>query len=187
MWMVVGLGNPGRRYERSRHNVGFEVVDRLAADAGVTFRRRWRAKALVARAELAGQDAVLVKPETYMNRSGFSVSTLLRRQGVGVDRLLVVVDDVDLDLGRLRVRAKGSAGSHNGLKSIVGALGSTEFARVRVGVGGKPEGGDMVDHVLRPVGSKERATLAEAVVTAAEAVEAVLREGPDWAMNKFNG
>jgi PTH1 family peptidyl-tRNA hydrolase len=185
--MVVGLGNPGRRYERSRHNVGFEVVDRLAADAGGAFRRRWRAKALVARVELAGQDAVLVKPETYMNRSGFAVSTLLRRQGLGVDRLLVVVDDVDLDLGRLRIRAKGSAGSHNGLKSIVAALGSTEFARVRVGVGGKPEGGDMVDHVLRPMSSKERATLAETVVAATEAVEAVLREGLDWAMNKFNG
>jgi PTH1 family peptidyl-tRNA hydrolase len=184
--MVVGLGNPGSDYKRSRHNIGFEVLDELASRRGVRFRRKWRSQALVGRTRLGGEDLLLVKPQTYMNRSGRAVRLLLGKHGLGLERLMVVVDDADLEPGRLRIRKKGGAGHHNGLKSLLAELGASEFVRLRVGVGGKPDGGDMVEHVLAPVTSEERPVFEKAVDTAATAVEAILMDGVDQAMNRFN-
>jgi PTH1 family peptidyl-tRNA hydrolase len=185
--LVVGLGNPGREYERSRHNVGFDVVDLLAEKRRIGFRRSWRARALVARMAMGGEDLLLVKPQTFMNRSGAAVKALLARYGLTAADVIVVVDDADLDAGRLRVRAKGSAGNHNGLKSMVAELGTTAFTRIRVGVGGKPEEGDMVAHVLSPVTPEERVEIDRAVARAAEAVAVIASRGVTAAMNMFNG
>ena len=186
MKLVVGLGNPGRDYERTRHNVGFEVVDELARRADVSFRKGWLASAQTARINLAGQEVLLVKPLTFMNLSGQAVRPLLKKRGGTVADLLVVVDDVDLELGRLRIRPKGGAGGHNGLKSVIQELGSDEFARLRVGIGSQTEGRDMVDHVLSRFGAAEWAVMKTAVGCAADAVAAVVRDGVDRAMNDFN-
>ena len=187
MKMVVGLGNPGRKYEHTRHNVGFDVVDELARRAGVAFRRSWRFPADLAEATLAGKRVLLVKPRTFMNRSGEAVGPLARKRGVAPAELLVVVDDVELECGRLRLRRDGRAGGHNGLKSLIELVGSEAFPRVRVGVGRVPEGGDLVQHVLGRFAPAEREAVEQAVQRAADAVSAVLAEGLDKAQNKFNG
>lgn len=184
--MVVGLGNPGARYERTRHNVGFEVADELARRAQGRFRRSWRAHAAWCGVEVGGEEFLLVKPQTYMNRSGTAVAQVLRRKGLGPADLVVVVDDADLGVGQLRVRSKGSAGGHKGLKSIVAALGTEEFVRVRVGIGGGGAGGDLVDHVLSGFSAEERAVMKAAVARAADAVIGIARDGVDKAMNSFN-
>lgn len=186
MKLVVGLGNPGRKYARTRHNVGFEVIDELARRAGVEFRHSWRVPADLADAEIAGSRVVLVKPRTYMNRSGDAVGPLARRKGWGAGDVLAVVDDVDLECGRLRLRKDGSAGGHNGLKSLIEALGSQGFPRVRVGIG-RDTGGEMVDHVLGTFRPEERKVMDEAVARAADAVESAIADGMDRAMNRFNG
>jgi len=184
--MVVGLGNPGPEYEGTRHNLGFEVLDRLLEKAGGRWKRSWRARALAAKVRLAGDAWVLVKPLTYMNRSGSAVQSLARYYRVELAKLLVVVDDVELPLGRLRLRRKGSAGHHNGLKSVVEALGTEEFARLRLGVGDKPDGGEMVDHVLSKFRAEERPQVDEAVNLAVEAALCMQREGIEKAMNRYN-
>ena len=187
MRLVVGLGNPGSEYECSRHNVGFEVIDRLAAKRRVKLRRSWKARALVGRTSLGGEDLLLVKPQTFMNLSGVAVKALLSRHGLTADDVVVVVDDADLDAGRLRVRSTGSAGNHNGLKSLVAELGTTKFTRIRVGVGGKPQGGDMVEHVLSPVTPEERVEIDQAVAKAVDVLAVIMSRGVNAAMNQFNG
>lgn len=188
MKMIVGLGNPGRRYAQTRHNVGFRVVDRLAEAWGERFQRKLLVSAETARArpdELGA--ALLVKPRTYMNNSGAAVAPLMRRNGLKPADVVVVVDDVDLPLGRLRVRPGGSSGGHNGLKSIIAALGTDAFARVRVGVGrGEGPQTDTARHVLSAVSPADRPAFEQAVARAAEAVVCLLREGPETAMNRFN-
>ncbi len=186
MKLVVGLGNPGKAYERTRHNVGFEVADELARRAGATFGRGWLTSAQTAKAVVGGQDVVLVKPRTFMNRSGDAVGPLARKKGAGPEDVIVVVDDVDLDCGRIRVRRKGGNGGHKGLQSVIGALGTEDFVRVRVGVGPRPSGDEMVDHVLARFNGEERKRVEEAVHKAADAVERVLEQGADRAMNEFN-
>ena len=187
MNVIVGLGNLGRRYEGTRHNVGFAVVDELARRAGVDFRRSWRFGAWVAEIADPGEGKrLLVKPQTFMNRSGETVGPLLRRKGCGPEGLVVVVDDMDLDLGRLRVRKQGSPGGHNGLKSVSEAIGSDAYIRVRVGIGRDPERGREVDHVLTRFRPEERSVMDEAVRRAADAVEEILASGVDRAMNRFN-
>jgi len=186
MYLVVGLGNPGGRYQRNRHNVGFMVVERLAERHGARLRRSWRVHAELAEIRLGGERVWLCRPRTYMNRSGLAVAALMRRTGARVGDLVVVLDDVDLPPGRIRVRRRGGAGGHRGLVSVIEALGSEEFTRVRVGIGRPPPGGDLVDYVLSDFGPEERPVMKAAVERAAEAVETIVRDGVEAAMNRYN-
>ena len=185
MKLIVGLGNPGKQYERTRHNIGFAVLDELARRAEVTFRKPWLAKAETVQAELAGQSALLAKPVTFMNLSGTAVGPLARKRGLAAADIVVVSDDMELPLGKLRIRARGGAGGHNGLKSVIAQLGSEEFARVRVGIG--RSAGDATGHVLGRFSAEERRALEPVIAAAADAVEGILRDGAEVAMNKFNG
>lgn len=187
MWLVAGLGNPGKRYARTRHNVGFEVVDELARRAAASFRRSWRFPGELAEVREDGDRLLLLKPRTYMNRSGQAVGPVLRRKGLALAELIVIVDDTELACGAVRLRRRGSAGGHNGLKSVIASLGSDEFIRLRVGVGGRPDDREMVDHVLSGFTPDERDVVDEAVSRAADAVWAVIRDGVDYAMNRYNG
>ncbi len=186
MKLVAGLGNPGRTYEHTRHNAGFEVVDELARRAGATFRRSWRWPVATAEAEIGGRRVLLAKPLTFMNASGQAIGPLARKRGIAVGEVLAVVDDVELDPGRLRLRRSGGAGGHNGLKSLIEHLGGDGFARLRVGVG-RAAGGEMVEHVLGRFTPEEQVVMRDAVARAADAVEEVLAGGLEKAMNTFNG
>ncbi len=187
MWLLAGLGNPGKRYQRTRHNVGFEVVDELARRGAASFRRSWRFPGDLAEVQDDSDRLLLLKPRTYMNRSGQAVGPILRRKGLALSELIVILDDADLECGTIRVRRRGRAGGHNGLKSVIAALGSEDFIRVRVGVGGRPEDRAMVDHVLSGFKPEERETVQRAVLRAADAVWSVVRDGVDTAMNRYNG
>jgi peptidyl-tRNA hydrolase, PTH1 family len=187
--LVVGLGNPGRDYDATRHNIGFAVLDRLAEKLDCSFRNKWRFSAEIA--EAAAGDVgkvVLAKPRTYMNRSGSAVNALLHWLKIEPTQLLVVVDDADLPLGQIRLRASGGSGGHNGLRSIIETLGGNgEFARLRVGIGRTaPLGTDITDHVLGKFAATEREAANQAVATALEAIECCLRDGLAEAMNQFN-
>ena len=185
MHLIVGLGNPGRKYDGTRHNVGFDVVDALARRHGAEWEAAPRGiEALVARWRTA--DSVLVKPLTYMNLSGGAVVPLLQFYKIDPVDLLVLVDEVHLDLGRLRIRRSGSAGGHNGLKSLIASLGSQEFARLRIGVGRGDGRRDLADHVLAKFDADERATVAEMVDRSADAVELFVIEGIGPVMNRYN-
>jgi PTH1 family peptidyl-tRNA hydrolase len=183
--LVVGLGNPGRKYDGTRHNVGFDIVETLAE----RHRAEWESaprgvEALVARWRAA--DTVLAKPLTFMNLSGPATMALLHFYKIDPSGLLVVVDDVNLELGRLRARAAGSAGGHNGLKSMIDALGTTEFARLRVGVGRGDARRDLADHVLARFEPDERPIVADTVARSIEATELFLADGMAAVMNRFN-
>jgi PTH1 family peptidyl-tRNA hydrolase len=193
MKLVAGLGNPGRRYDGTRHNIGFDVLDTLAR----RHRADWEAaprgvEALVARPEdpvasgLSRKDVVFAKPLTFMNLSGAAVIALLQFYKIEPGDLLVVVDDVNIDLGRLRSRSGGSAGGHNGLKSIIGSLGSEQFARLRIGVGRGDDRRDLADHVLAKFDATERSVVAETVDRSADAVELFIAEGIGPVMNRYN-
>jgi len=182
--IVVGLGNPGKQYEQTRHNVGWMVLDRLPARAGWTGRSRSRDAAATVYGRYNGLDAMLVKPTTFMNLSGVAVRKVLARQRAPLDDLLVVVDDFALPLGRLRLREKGSAGGHNGLRSIIGELGSQDFARLRVGIG--DPGQSAVDHVLSRFRPDEKALVERVLDAAADAVEDWARDGAARAANRWN-
>lgn len=183
---MVGLGNPGARYERTRHNAGFMVVDELAARARAA--GRLDRDAWVAEATVAGEAVRLVKPQSFMNASGVPVARLVAEAQATAADLLVVVDDVALPLGRVRVRERGSDGGHNGLRSLVLSLGTDAFARVRIGVGIEPPPAvDLADFVLGEFLAEERPKLREVVSVAADAVECLIAEGAGPAMNRFNG
>jgi PTH1 family peptidyl-tRNA hydrolase len=184
MKIVVGLGNPGKQYEHTRHNVGWMVLDRLAERAGWTGHARARDAAASVHGRYNGLDLMLVKPTTYMNLSGVAVRKVLARQRAPLDDLLVVVDDFDLPLGRLRMRAEGSAGTHNGLRSIVAELSTQKFARLRVGIGEPSQ--DAIDHVLSRFTAAERKVLEQVIDAAADAVEDWAREGPVRTANRWN-
>jgi peptidyl-tRNA hydrolase, PTH1 family len=194
--LVVGLGNPGKEYAGTRHNIGFAVVDRLAEKRSCSFRSKWRFSARVAEIALDGGKVVLARPQTYMNRSGAAVAALVGWLKIVPAELLVVVDDADLPLGQIRLRASGGSGGHNGLRSIIESLGgSEEFARLRVGIGRPdktdgagtgPVGEDITDHVLGRFSARERELAEQAIEVAAEAVECCLKEGLTAAMNQFN-
>lgn len=185
-WLIVGLGNLGDEYEGTRHNAGFEVVDLLARELGVKV-QRLKFKALTAAAEVGGQKVLLMKPTTYMNLSGEAVEQAASFYKVPPERILVISDEVALPPGKLRIRASGSAGGHNGLKNIIAHIHSEQFPRIRVGVGNKPHPDyDMADWVLgRPVG-EDRKAMDEAEKKAAEAVEVILEKGISTAMGRFN-
>jgi peptidyl-tRNA hydrolase, PTH1 family len=183
---VVGLGNPGDRYRRTRHNLGFLVVDELAARAAAG-RFREEADAWVAPARLVGQDVLLAKPFTFMNRSGSSVERLLAAYGQAPSDVLAVVDDVALELGQLRIRERGSHGGHNGLRSLIESLGSEEFPRVRVGIRKGDAPAELADYVLSDFPPEDVLVVQEMVGWAADGVECAIGEGVPAAMNRFNG
>jgi PTH1 family peptidyl-tRNA hydrolase len=185
--LVVGLGNPGPEYRLTRHNAGFLVVDRLAARHAGRWRRGLFANAEVARLNVGGRTVAACKPLTYMNLSGRAVGPLCRREGLGPGDVLLVYDDMDLPLGRLRVRPDGRAGGHRGVASVLQALGTEAVPRVRVGIGRPPDGVDAAQYVLAPVPPAERALWSEAVEGAVDAVEAVILGGLEAAMEKWNG
>ena len=183
MKVIVGLGNPGREYEDTRHNVGFMVADELARRHDL----QWRNEGQMAFAKRFGApEFLLAKPKTFMNLSGFAVAEFANYRNVEHGDLLVVVDDVDLPLGRMRARARGSAGTHNGLKSVVAQLGTTEFPRLRVGVGRGDRRRDLADYVLAKFEAAERAALDEVVTRAAEAAEMFAVENIEKVMNRYN-
>ena len=185
-WLVVFLGNPGPRYECTRHNAGFMAGDALAKKLGASI-SRLRFKALTAECEINGERVLLMKPQTFMNLSGEAVGEAARFYKIPPDHVLVVSDEVSLPLGKLRVRQKGSAGGHNGLKSIIAALGSDGFPRVRIGVGAPPHPEyDMADWVLSVFRNQDLEDMQSAAQRAAEAVITYISDGPERAMNRFN-
>ena len=186
-WLIVGLGNPGEKYENTRHNVGFQVIDGLAERQGKPV-QRLKFKALTGLLTIGGEKALVMKPVTYMNLSGEAVRPAADFYKLPPERILVISDDVALAAGRLRIRAKGSAGGHNGLKSIIQHLGTDQFPRIRVGVGEKPHPDyDLADWVLgRPQG-EDKTAIDGAVKRAADAVECLLTQGLERGMGKFNG
>lgn len=185
-WAVVFLGNPGPKYAGTRHNVGFLVADASEKDTGERLLKA-RFRALTAQARLGGVSALLMKPQTYMNLSGDAVQQAASFYKLPPERVIVVSDDVALPLAKLRIRTKGSAGGHNGLKSIIERLGSDQFPRVRVGVGAPPHPDyDMADWVLGSLKNQDAEDIAAAAARAWEAVKCYIAEGPDRAMSKFN-
>ncbi len=185
-WLVVGLGNPGDQYENTRHNAGFQVIDALA-DRGNFPVQRLKFHALTNTATVGGQGVLVMKPVTYMNLSGQAVGEAARFYKISPDHVLVISDDVDLPLGKLRIRKGGSAGGHNGLKSIIQHLGTDQFPRLKVGVGSKPHPDyDMADWVLGKLQGEDKKIMDDAAVRAAQAVECLLSQGIDRAMNQFN-
>ena len=185
MRLIVGLGNPGPEYTWTPHNLGFLAVDAIGERARIRVQRP-EAKSLVGLGELAGQRVALAKPHTMMNLSGLAVRDLLERYECGPEELVVLYDDVALPWGMLRVRERGSAGSHNGLKSIIGTIGSTEFSRVRMGIQPDHPVGDLAAYVLRPMRKPDLEIAAEMAGQAAEAVELIITRGIADAMNRFN-
>lgn len=186
MYMIVGLGNPGKEYENTRHNIGFQVVDAIADKAGISIKNK-EGKALTGKGMFAGQKILLVKPQTYMNLSGESVRALIDYYKVDeTEELIVISDDISLDVGKLRIRKKGSAGGHNGLKNIILHLGHDGFKRVRIGVGEKPQGYDLADYVLGHFPSEEREIMKESVARAVDAIGEIMTGGVDKAMNLYN-
>jgi peptidyl-tRNA hydrolase, PTH1 family len=183
--LIVGLGNPGDRYERTRHNVGFLVIDRIAARNRIAVDNRF-CGAAIGEGVLEGEKIVLAKPQTYMNRSGAAVADLIRKYEIATDDLVVINDDLDLPFGRIRIRPRGSAGGHRGLVSIMESLGDVTFQRIRVGIGRPPEGHEAVEYVLGTFDPSEAERLDEVVQRAAESVECLVRDGIDRAMASYN-
>lgn len=184
MKLIVGLGNPGSEYSETRHNLGFKVADELAKRHHVKLRNSTKRKALTAKISDMGDGVWLAEPTTFMNASGWAVHKLVSFHKIALPDVLVMVDDVDLPLGRIRIRKSGSAGGHNGLKSIIHELGTTEFPRLRIGVGRQP--GQLTSHVLGHFGTDERLQIEQAVKKAADAAEVFASDGIVKAMNTFN-
>lgn len=186
MYIIAGLGNPDRRYENTRHNVGFDVIDALAKQYNIHMNEK-RHRAVCGRGILAGEKVLLLKPQTYMNASGDSILDVLSYYKLdAADGLIVIFDDISLEPGQIRVRRKGSAGGHNGIKSIIARIGSGDFARIKVGVGAKPEGWDLADHVLGHFSKEERKRVDEAIMDACAAAGYMVNGETDRAMNEFN-
>lgn len=186
-WLIVGLGNPGREYERSRHNMGFRALDLLAGTLGVSV-KKVKFRALTAQASYRGQKLLLMKPETYMNASGMAVEQAVQYYKLPPERVLVLFDDVSLAPGRIRVRPSGSAGGHNGIKSIISVLHSDEFPRVKIGVGEKPSPEyDLADWVLGQIPKAQQALIDTALQHAAEAALCIVESGCQRAAAEFNG
>ena len=185
MYLIVGLGNPTREYEHTRHNAGFDAVDMLADRLNISVKEK-KHKGLCGKGMLGAEKVILLKPQTYMNLSGESVRAAADFYKIDHEHIIVMYDDIDLDVGKLRVRAKGSAGGHNGIKNIIAHLGTQDFPRVRIGVGAKPDRMDLADYVLGRFPQVEQSVMEDAVKEAAEAAAAIVEDGIDAAMNRFN-
>lgn len=184
MYVIAGLGNPGKKYENTRHNMGFRVIDAIAANNNIKV-NKIKHKALVGDGRIAGQKVLLMKPQTFMNLSGESLREVVSYYDVDPEHLIVIYDDFDTELGALRIRKKGSAGSHNGMKSVISELQEQNFPRIRVGIGGSGDR-DWVNFVIGRMDSSEEKLVNEAVGNAARAVEVMITDGVDMAMNQFN-
>lgn len=184
MYAVVGLGNVGRQYQGTRHNVGFDTIDYLAHKNKVELNKS-KFNSVFGEYRINGEKILLVKPTTYMNRSGFAVVDLKNFFKIPTNNIIVVYDDVDLELGQLRIRAKGSAGSHNGMKSVIYQLGEDEFPRIRIGVG-RDDRMDLAAYVLQKFSEEERDIVKDIIVQAGDSVEEIVKNDIDIAMNKYN-
>ena len=186
MYVIAGLGNPGSKYEKTRHNVGFQVIDRLASKYHIDMNTK-KHKAICGTGVIEGVKVLLVKPQTFMNLSGESIREAVDFYKVDPEtEFLVIYDDISLAPGHLRIRKKGSAGGHNGIKDIIRQLGTEKFLRIKVGVGAKPKGWDLADHVLGRFSTEDRKLVDEAIAKAAKAVDIIISQGTDAAMNEYN-
>ena len=186
MFLIVGLGNPGTEYAATRHNIGFDMVTYLSDKYGIALRSK-EGKAIVGKGVIEGQKVMLVQPQTYMNLSGESVRALMDYYKLTTDEIVIIYDDISMPVGQVRIRPKGSAGGHNGIKSIIAHLGTQEFPRVRIGVGEKPARMDLADYVLGHFPKEEAETMTTAFKDGAAAVVDMMTEGVEAAMNHFNG
>ena len=185
-WLIVGLGNPGQKYEHTRHNMGFLTVDLLAEQLNVKL-NKVKFKSAYNIVRFGGQKCLVMKPQTYMNLSGESIRSVIDYYKVDPEtELIVIYDDISLGVGQLRIRAKGSAGGHNGIKSIISSVGTSNFMRIKVGVGEKPQGWDLADHVLGRFSGEDRARVEEAIRDAEDAAVLMIQGEADKAMNDFN-
>ena len=185
MRIIVGLGNPGAQYANTPHSVGFEAVDAIAAEIGASWEEKRQFKCLMAKGTFAGQSVLLVKPQTFMNLSGDSVAPVVKYHNATAADLLVIQDDIDLAVGRLRIRKNGSCGGHNGIRNVIERLGTPDFARLKLGVG--KDKSDVIAHVLGKFDPAMRKVMDLVVAEAVKASAAILRGGPDRAMNAYNG
>ena len=184
-WLIIGLGNPGKKYQLTKHNVGFRVVDRFAEQKGIKLKRRL-GKFQVGEGRIGAERVVIAKPLTYMNRSGVVVKKLIKELGIPLDHLVVVHDDLDIESGRIKIKEKGGHGGHKGVGSIIEQVGDPDFLRVKVGID-KPEKPDEgADYVLTPFDNEQRPLMAESMEQATEAIEAIIVSGKDKAMSKYN-
>ena len=186
MRIIAGLGNPGKEYEGTRHNAGFVALDRLARENDIST-DSFEHHSFAGKGRINGEKVLLLKPQTYMNLSGVAIRTALEYYKEPVSSLIVIYDDISLEPGRIRIRPKGSAGGHNGIKNIIAELGTEEFDRVRIGVGQKPPRWDLVDWVLARFEKEDIPEMENAIAKTCEAVECILEEGTETAMNRFNG
>ncbi len=184
MKIIAGLGNPGAQYANTPHSIGFEVVDRLASELGLVWEEKRAYKALWAKGRLAGVPIILVKPQTFMNLSGESLAPLVKYSNATASDLIVVQDDIDMPVGRVKVRKSGSSGGHNGIRNIIERLGTPDFIRLKLGVG---KGDDVVGHVLGAFDPQSRRIMDEVVAESPKMVQVLLKDGPDRAMNIYNG
>ena len=185
MKLVAGLGNPGRDYAGTRHNIGFGVIARISDKYNIPLTGKEH-KAICGKGMIGGEKVILAQPQTFMNLSGECVRSLVDDYKLESEDIIIAYDDIDLEVGQLRIRSKGSAGGHNGIKNIISHLGTNEFPRVKVGVGGKPEGGDLVRHVLGRFSREDEKMIGEVLDVAVEAVETILSDGVEAAMNRYN-
>lgn len=186
MYIIAGLGNPTKEYEHTRHNAGFDTIDMIAEQYHIGMSEK-KHKAIIGKGHIEGNKVILVKPQTYMNLSGESIREVVDYYKIDEEsELIVIYDDISLEPGKLRIRKKGSAGGHNGIKNIIAQLGTQNFYRVKVGVGEKPKGWDLADYVLGHYSKEETGIMQEAFQKASEAVTTILTDGVDTAMNKYN-
>jgi peptidyl-tRNA hydrolase, PTH1 family len=185
MYIIIGLGNPSREYQATRHNIGFDVITKIADDNNISMDTK-KHKAICGKGIIAGEKVILAQPQTYMNLSGESVRELVDFYKVTPEEIIVIYDDISLEVGQLRLRSKGSAGGHNGIKSIINHLGTQEFPRIKVGVGDKPAGWDLADYVLSRFPEVEQPVIREALKNSSEAVKAIISDGLEAAMNRYN-
>ena len=186
MYLIVGLGNPEEEYAKTRHNMGFDAINKIGQKYNIEVTKK-KFKWIYGTGLIEGKKVILLKPQTYMNSSGESIIEVMDYYGIETEDLIVIYDDIDLDVGKLRIRKKGSAGTHNGMRSIVKCLGSGDFPRVRVGVSKPMKGQDLADFVLSRFRKEEQADLEIGLEKAYKAVEAMIKENVDIAMNKYNG
>ncbi len=186
MYVVVGLGNPGKQYEKTRHNIGFDVIDLIASKNNISV-TKIKHKALIGEGRIGNEKVLLVKPQTYMNLSGETLVDIYNYYKIDLKDIIVIYDDIDLDVGKIRIRKKGSAGTHNGMKSIIKCLGFNEFTRIRVGVSKPQNNQDLADFVLSKFRKEEEENVNTGIEKAYFSTEAIIKESVDIAMNKYNG